>query len=490
MSEGLSLNEPKTKTKRKPPTRKTKSISLNEPEKTKRKPPTRIRKPRTKRTLKGTSLNSVPKTFLDTIKNTYDSETASKITNFRRKTATKKVGTFMKTYRDKIRLTFLNTVCTDSNVCIAFGKETKVIREFFDDFDISLLWEDPKMIGSASWNGLIQLLTFKKDGYVANAIFKISQEKNSDNLAYEAIVGTFINKQRLRFPCFLETYGLYFNIHNIKTIYNYRKMPINKRALLRGCEHPLNIGIMIEYIKESKTLDEVINKLMKINKDFDYFMNTQLLYILYQLYAPLSMLSDVFTHYDLHSGNVMLYSLGDKHIKYHYHYPEYNVTFNSAYIVKIIDYGRSFFKDEGGYNPEDIYKDLCENKSRCKDCGKHRGFQTLQLDTNKYASSRVRNMSYDLMLLLNIQDYNRFNKELNKDLSKLIYSTVYEGFEGTTEITGENSNKICNVNDARRHIEKLMKKMFFKKNNDYEPDKKIGEMNIYSDGRPMEYIAV
>lgn len=202
------------------------------------------------------------------------------------------------------------------------------------------------------------------------------------------------------------------------------------------------------------------------------------------------MLSDVFTHYDLHSGNVMLYSLGDKHIKYHYHYPEHTVTFNSSYIVKIIDYGRSFFKDEGGYNPEDVYKDLCESKGRrCSDCGKHRGFQTLQLNTNKYASSRVRNMSYDLMLLLNIQDYNRFNKELNKDLSKLIYSTVYEGFEGTTEITGENSNKICNVNDARRHIEKLMKKMFFKKNNDYDPRNKMGEMHIYSDGRPMEYIA-
>ena len=30
----------------------------------------------------------------------------------------------------------------------------------------------------------------------------------------------------------------------------------------------------------------------------------------------------------------------------------------------------------------------------------------------------------------------------------------------------------------------------FKKNNDYDPDKKIGEMHIYSDGRPMEYIAV
>ena len=142
-------------------------------------------------------------------------------------------------------------------------------------------------------------------------------------------------------------------------------MPIDKRAILYGCDYPLKIGIMIEYIKESETLDKVIRRLMStdkdfnhFDKDFDYFMNTQLLYILYQVYAPLSMLCDVFTHYDLHAGNVMLYSLGNRYINYHYHYPDYNVIFNSQYIVKIIDYGNCFFKDEGGYNPEDVYKDF------------------------------------------------------------------------------------------------------------------------------------
>jgi hypothetical protein len=226
------------------------------------------------------------------------------------------------------------------------------------------------------------------------------------------------------------------------------------------------------------------------DKDFDYFMNTQLLYILYQVYAPLSILCDVFTHYDLHAGNVMLYSLGNRYIKYHYHYPDYNVIFNSQYIVKIIDYGNCFFKDEGGYNPEDVYKDLCERKGHdCRDCGIRRGFKTLHPDKNRYGSAQVRNMSYDLRLLESIRHYNSFNKELNKDLTKLIFSTVYEDFDGTTEITGENPKEICNVNDARRHMEKVMKKMFFKKNNDYDPVQKMGEMHIYSDGRPMEYIA-
>ena len=70
------------------------------------------------------------------------------------------------------------------------------------------------------------------------------------------------------------------------------------------------------------------------------FMNHELLYILYQIYAPLSILSDSFTHYDLNTNNVRLYiPEPKKHIEYHYHYPDRVVKFNSKYIVKIIDYG-------------------------------------------------------------------------------------------------------------------------------------------------------
>ena len=384
---------------------------------------------------------------------------------------------------------FLNIVCKKSGACLAFGKMTSDLTNYFNGFtDFKYLSAPIIKIGGSSVNGFINEIEYERNGYKAHAILKTSREVNADNLAYEYFVGQFLNIQNKRFPCFVETYGLYYSPDKLDMSKNI-KIDINKSSLIKSCEYPLSIGLMIEYLKNGYTLKDFLDELDEY--EYVFFMNTHLLYILYQVYAPLSMLSDVFTHYDLHAGNVMLYPVGNgKHIQYNYHYKDRTVTFNSEYIVKMIDYGRSFFKDEGGYNPEDIYKDLCESKGRCKDCGKHRGFQTLQLDTNKYASSRVRNMSYDLMLLLNIQDYNRFNKELNKDLSKLIYSTVYEGFEGTTEITGENSNKICNVNDARRHIEKLMKKMFFKKNNDYDPDKKIGEMHIYSDGRPMEYIAV
>ena len=401
------------------------------------------------------------------------------------KKASLKVGRFMQQHRSKIRLNFLNTICTDSNVCIAFGKETKVIREFFNDFDIKMISEEPTVIGKPSSNGSVELLTFKRDGYVANAIFKTSNDPDSDNLGYEALVGNFINKQKLRFPCFVETYGLYYSPDKLDMSKNI-KIDINKSSLIKSCEYPLSIGLMIEYLKNGYTLKDFLDELDEY--EYVFFMNTHLLYILYQVYAPLSILSDVFTHYDLHAGNVMLYPVGNgKHIQYNYHYKDRTVTFNSEYIVKMIDYGRSFFKDEGGYNPEDVYKDLCESKSaRCTKCGDDNGFTWLDPVPSYYISSQKRNMSHDLRLLRVLQNY---IETYNTDLIKLIYSIRYVEAFGTPEqmiVT----DKILNVNDAKIHIEKLMKTYFFKKNNNYDASKRLGVMHIYSDGRPMEYKSV
>jgi hypothetical protein len=484
MPKGTSLNSTaenlqiskssRGKTKKKPP--KKKGLSLNTIEETSQTSKSvysympifsRKKKPPPKK--KGLSLND------ETVKP--DSKTI--------KRASLKVGRFMKKHRTKIRLNFLNTICTDSNVCIAFGKETKVIREFFNDFDLKMIAEEPTVIGKPSSNGSVELLTFKRDGYVANAIFKTSNDPDSDNLAYEALVGNFINKQKLRFPCFVETYGLYYSPDKLD-ITKFMKIDINKPSLIKSCESPLSIGLMIEYLKNGYTLKDFIESLTR--DEYVFFMNTHLLYILYQVYGPLSILSDVFTHYDLHASNVMLYPVGNgKHIQYNYHYKDRTETFNSEYIVKIIDYGRSFFKDEG-YNPEEVYKDLCDSQSAlCTNCGYDNGFSWLHPYPNHYISSQKRNMSHDLRLLNVLQNYSEI---YNKDLIKLINAIIYEETFGTPERMSENIYNIFTVNGAKMQIEKLMKTYFFKKNNNYDASKRLGVMHIYSDGRPMEYIAV
>ena len=127
-AKGTSLNTEPSKRTRKPSKKaslKPIGTSLNEPapsKRTKRKPPSRTKK---------VSLNDTP-----VLESAY-SETMRKISNFRRKTASRKVGSFMTKHRSKIRLLFLNTICTDSNLCIAFGKETKLIREFFNNFELN-----------------------------------------------------------------------------------------------------------------------------------------------------------------------------------------------------------------------------------------------------------------------------------------------------------------------------------------------------------------
>ena len=418
------------------------------------------------------------------------SKSKSPSTKFRK--SGKKILKFMSKHRNKIRLRFLNTICSDSNVCIAFGKEIKVIREFFKDFSFELFSEPPVVVGSST-NGTVQLLTFERDGYVTNAIFKTSNKVSSDNLAYEAIVGQFINRQKLRFPCFLETYGLFHNDNSrrraTKEIKDYKKIEINKESIIGSCENSLAVGIMIENIKESKTLKKT---LMNLTSQYVNFMNFELIYILYQIYAPLSMLSDVFTHYDLHTDNVMLYEpVKGKHIEYHYHYGARTVTFNSGYLVKIIDYGRCFFEDEQTrYNPRDIYKDLCEAEASgkaCYDCGDSDGFTWLDPTPSYHISSQTRNMSHDLRLIHVLKD---LSPTYNDNIVQLIRNTFYSEQYGTPEITEQNDVRICNVNDAKRHLEKLMRMNYYQMNNDYDPALKLGEMHIYNDGRPMVYKAL
>jgi hypothetical protein len=452
---------------------------------------------RTKKTLKTRKTLSPIKEELHTIKEETSAQlrSANKSAGSasRRKTASKKVGNFMTKHRSKIRVKFLNTICSDSNVCISFGKEIKVIREFFKDFSFKLFSEEPVVVGSSA-NGMVQLLTFKRDGYVANAIFKTSNMESSDNLAYEAVVGRFINRQKIRFPCFLETYGLFHNgngyrIRETKEIKQYKKIEINKESLIRSCENSLAVGIMIENIKNSKTLK---NTLENLTSQYAHFMNFELIYILYQIYAPLSMLSDVFTHYDLHTDNVMLYEpVKGKHIEYHYHYPGRHTMFNSGYLVKIIDYGRCFFEDEKtGYNPRDIYKDLCAAKAAgkaCYDCGDSNGYTWLDPEPSYHISSQTRNMSHDLRLIHILKS---LSPTYNDNILQLIKNTLFTEHYGTAEITGQNDVRICNVNDAKRHLEKLMRLTYYQLNNDYDPALKLGEMHIYSDGRPMTYKAV
>ena len=224
-------------------------------------------------------------------------------TSIRSKTKTQKIKTltqqnqgktiarFMKNVNpNKRRAYFLKSVCSDSGVCIAFGKENDKIKQHFDNFANFNYVTKKERIGAHSVNGFVDLITYENEGYISNAILKSSRIKNGDNLYYEFLVGQFINNQSLRFSCFVETYDLYNYINDDNLKNNIKNSPsfilqngINKLDKKSGflkmsCKNSQYMAILIQSIKDATPIHEMIL--------FYKFANNDLLYALFQVYFP------------------------------------------------------------------------------------------------------------------------------------------------------------------------------------------------------------
>jgi hypothetical protein len=290
--------------------------------------------------------------------------------------------------------------------------------------------------------------------------------------------------------------------------------------IARACEDSRLAALLIQNVKNAKTLESYLR-----NNDKFKFKCYELAYILYQVYLPLSQLRKSFTHNDLHTLNVLLYKpFINKYITYHYHTPRgETVTFKSAYLVKLIDYGRCYFGGENKrydnniYNKTpDVYNDLCE-ESKCNKkpsvCGSEEGFSWLEpglLESSYFTSSQEKNESQDLRLLhackkdfLNSVEPNGSADEVNvyNELGLKINSTVYgigikdenEKQFGTMENLRKGDKKINNVRDAEMSLENMIlnNKCLMDLNEIWAKSReKFGDMHIYTDGRPTQFIQV
>jgi hypothetical protein len=453
------------------------------------------------------------------------SKQQSAIAEFRKQRATRKIQTLMKSRKiPEARAHFLNTICSDSGVCIAFGKQTNMIKKHFNGFVDFTYVSEIMRIGNPSDNGFVNEFTYKREGYEANAILKSSMKAESDNLFYEYLVGQYINKLNLNYPCFLETYGLY-QYKTDKTwqfFKSNRRIPSNiakayielqpekptEKSFTNSCMNSRNLCILIQHINQAKTLKSMLGR-----SDFN---DHHLLYVLYQVYMPLAMNADTFTHYDLHRENVLMYEpVKGKYIQYHYHINNREtITFKCCYIAKIIDYGRSYFVDNDSPNTMtksaiNIYNKICSIKScdtRDSNCGYEYGYSTHSPENPPgsffFISSIKRNMSHDLRLLYEITMKNIHNIA-DRKLKMLLRSVQYgfiddehkfelrEQHYGTVENTelGLEYNNINNVIDAHDALKELIP--HFQKSNDeyFKNHTKLGDLHIYADGsRPMEFI--
>jgi hypothetical protein len=352
---------------------------------------------------------------------------------------------FMNRNKVKIRHNFLTNVCADSGQCMAIGREMRVIREYFDGFsDFHYLQSPIKRIGKST-NGIVHELKYTRDNYSSYAVLKSANTSESDNLVYEYMVGQYINKLCNYFPCFLETYGLYYykdedayrniiptassdSTSNPNTIASARIGSTSNQNIIptasndnnitaddlrnsliketgidyeKACTNSKYAAILIQHVNNAKTFFDLFmdEDLSRLKDFFDH-----LPYILFQIYYTLNELSYTFTHYDLHGNNILLYELEqNKYIQYHYYYQGAHYKFKSKYIIKIIDYGRSFFNDvDSGMNSAKIREELCKTSKCDPECGKMFGFENL---TGKascedyYIDSTQANRSHDLKLL-------------------------------------------------------------------------------------------
>lgn len=438
--------------------------------------------------------------------------------------AANKIQKFMKKNKMKIKSRFLQSICSDSGVCLALGKNTNNIKDFFNNFtDFKYANDTIKRLGAPSENGFVNEVSYVREKYKAHSIIKSSAKSTSDNLFYEYLCGLVINSWCVRFPCFLETYGIYGYIDDytwnkvkdnqttsVSALKNYivflksNSLNVNSNdfnyLLEHSCLTSKHIAIMIQHIKNAKTLydffEDSINKFL--------FVNNQLVTILFQVYFTLYVLKDNFTHYDLHDENVLIYQ-PNQNGYIHYHYVLSNgdtISFKSPYMVKIIDYGRSYFKHESkdDFNSANIYDKICQEKE-CKPCGEKVGYGWLTklgpLRNQSYIHSSVPNKSHDLRLLYSFQKilkkYKLHTKKHKKPkslyfniLNKLKYNTTY----GTPEVKNNGyPGKIQTVSDAFRGLSDLITHPDFFEYNEAETENldKLGDLYIYENNRPMKF---
>lgn len=180
----------------------------------------------------------------------------------------------------------------------------------------------------------------------------------------------------------------------------------------KACEESQNLCLLIQHFSGVITLADFV----RLNKSTILKLSNIILNIFFQIYIPLALLEDTFTHYDLHSNNVLLYPTPNgKYIKFNYNIPanlvaKYGLSsdkieFYSPFIVKIIDYGRCYFKN-GLETGKTVYDQICAtpkcNHPAFSSCGELYGFAwnaPLNPAYNSRLSASVNNNKYDLDLL-------------------------------------------------------------------------------------------
>jgi hypothetical protein len=412
--------------------------------------------------------------------------------------ASKTIQTFMKKTEGKRKALFLQEMCADSGTCLTFGKEKDKLMKFFQFDQFTYATFPTKTIGEPSGNGFVKEIRYEREKYHAYAVLKSSKDRNADNLAYEYLVGKYINVQAKRFPVFLDTYGLftYKDSLNRETLLKKNEVtsqltPLDPMDIANVCRKTSTECILIQHFKE-------VTPLYKMASSMTFFVYESP-YVFYNIFFALHQLRNEFTHYDLHNANVLLFEpVKGKYLEYHYHLPNETVVFHSIYIAKIIDYGRSFFPGAPDYYKKLMAEPECKSGKGLKHAfgylRKERNMDDIKYFVNPY----YKNESHDLKLLNGFRtliDMSKMNEARMLPYIDMFKKLVYENTKyphiakyGTKENL-THDDKVRNVTDVEERLRQwILDKENIRANQaQFKASNKLGEFHIYSDGKDMEY---
>ena len=288
----------------------------------------------------------------------------------------------------------LNKLCPNLYDCVSFGLEIERTRRFFDFKSFKHVKMPTLKLSQSSSNGIIIIMDYEKGGLKSTAIMKCAVNNYADNLLLEYAIGLHINGMCEYLPFFVTTYGMYeLNRTNNDAVELYKmmkreagKMQLHVRPsqMFKGisydgtskfCPNNEYFCILVEYINKPMFVEDIAVR--------PSFFLSELLSIMAQVYIPLSILGDRFAHNDLHDGNVLIYELPEYSYYEYVFYKNENGQriehrFKTRYLVKIIDYGRCFFKYERDgvtYSLERIIDDIKATQPKCmKNHGIDRSF--------------------------------------------------------------------------------------------------------------------
>lgn len=259
----------------------------------------------------------------------------------------------------------------------------QAMQSDFSYMDMSEYQHVINVISQSSANGVIGQLI--RDGTDLPVVLKVNKDHESDNLFYEYCIGLSLNTARRYLPVFLFTYGLvkipHANIQKFRSIGKYEIDPddfvpiqLNRQTLARyvktSCEKS-TLGLLIQNLPVKYTFKEFISQSLGLRMDerHDHYM--ELTGILVVLYTCLGSMSSLFTHYDLHTSNVLLIDIGDSKVEYCIHCKDgRDITLHLRFIPIIIDYGRSHFH----WMSEEVLKTVCLTPECEPQCGRDAGY--------------------------------------------------------------------------------------------------------------------